>query len=87
MPLNIKDQRAHDLARRLADLTGESLTDAVRTALQERLKREEARHGSARSLKERLTEIAEHCASLPAKRNRSEDDILGYDERGLPSQW
>ncbi len=39
MPLNIKDERTHELARRLAAVTGETMTEAVRIALQERLKR------------------------------------------------
>ena len=83
MPLNIKDERTHELARRLAAVTGESMTEAVRIALQERLKRREA-SGRGRPLRERLQEIADHCAGLPVVRERSEDDILGYDERGLP---
>lgn len=86
MPLNIKDERTHELARRLAAVTGESMTEAVRIALQERLKRQEAGRG-ARPLRDRLREIAHHCASLPVVRDRTEDEILGYDERGLPGRW
>ena len=41
MALNIKDQDTHALARRLAAATGESLTEAVRTAVAERLTRVE----------------------------------------------
>lgn len=84
MPLNIKDERTHDLARRLAALTGETMTEAVRLAIQERLRREEARRSGARPLRERLREIAKHCASLPVLRDRTEDEILGYDDRGMP---
>ncbi len=83
MPLNIKDERTHELARRLAAVTGETMTEAVRNALRERLKRQVASRG-ARPLRERLQEIADHCAGLPVVRERSEDEILGYDERGLP---
>ena len=39
-PLNIKDPEVYRLARQVADLTGETLTDAVRHALRERLARE-----------------------------------------------
>ena len=50
MPLNIKDERAHELARRLAAVTGESMTAAVRAALEERLAREtRRRHGKVRA--------------------------------------
>ena len=37
MPLNIKDADTHALAKRLASLTGESLTKAVKRAIQDRL--------------------------------------------------
>ncbi len=84
MPLNIKDKRTHDLAHRLANATGETMTEAVRTALQERLTRIEASRPPGRRLADRLEEIARHCASLPVRRRRSEDEILGYDKRGLP---
>ena len=39
MSLNIKNPEAHALAARLAKKTGETLTDAVTTALRERLER------------------------------------------------
>ena len=86
MSLNIKDKRTHELARRLAALTGETMTEAVRIAVQERLDRQQARRGGP-PLGERLRKIAHHCAALPVLRRRSEDEVLGYDERGLPGRW
>lgn len=86
MSLNIKDQRTHELVRRLAALTGETMTEAVRVAVQERLKRQLAGRGG-RPLGERLREIASHCATLPGVRRRGEDETLGSDERGLPDRW
>lgn len=82
MALNIKDPKADILARRLAKLTGESITDAVGKALRERLVREERRRGRA-SLAE-LMAIARRYAAYPVVDDRSPDEILGYDERGLP---
>ncbi len=41
MALNLKNQEAEQMARQLAQLTGESLTDAIKGALKERLEREE----------------------------------------------
>jgi hypothetical protein len=36
------------------------------------------------SLRERLRRIADHCAALPVLDARSPDEILGYDEHGVP---
>ena len=83
MVLSIKDSEADRLARELADKTGESITDAVRTAIEERLARVRTRH-RGRRLADDLDEIAERCARLPVVDDRSADDILGYGENGLP---
>ncbi len=84
MPLNIKDKRTHEMAHELASATGESLTEAVRVAVQERLARVKARGRAARSLADRLNQIGVRCARQRVRRRRSEDEILGYDERGMP---
>ena len=83
MTFNIKDVDTDRLARELAAETGESLTRAVGTAVRERLERVRARRG-ARRLADELDEISARCAALPVLDDRSEDDILGYDEHGLP---
>jgi antitoxin VapB len=85
MALNIKDPAIHALARELAQATGESLTQAVRLALQERLRRVRAQQVTPlRSLAETLDDIAVRCAALPDLDTRSPEDILGYDAHGLP---
>lgn len=83
MALNIKSAKADRLARTLAARTGETITQAVERALEERLMREEGRRSSP-SLEEEILEIARRCASLPDLDTRSPDEILGYDENGLP---
>ena len=80
--LNIKDSETDRLARRLAALTGESITKAVQTAVQERLEREERQR--SRPSVEHLMAIARRCAARPVIDPRSPDEIIGYDERGLP---
>lgn len=82
MPLNIKDEEAHALARELAAATGESLTLAVKTSIEERLAR--VRHLKVLRLADQLDRIALDCASLPVLDPRSAEDILGYGETGLP---
>jgi antitoxin VapB len=84
MALSLKDGETDRLAREVAKLTGESLTEAVRTALAERLERERRKRGRSKSLVERLNEIALHCAALPDHDTRTPDEIIGYDEYGVP---
>jgi len=83
MPINIKDPRTEQSVRDLAELTGETITTAIRTAAEERLQR--VRRGRAgRSLADEILEIGRRCASLPDLDTRSPEEILGYDEHGLP---
>jgi len=84
MPLSTKHDEADRLARDLARLTGESLTEAVLNALRERLLRQRARGRKGR-LRDDLLDIGRRCAALPVKDGRPAGEILGYDERGLPS--
>jgi antitoxin VapB len=84
MSLNIKDPEADTLARKLAQATGETLTEAVTVAVKERLERLRAGR-RPRRLADELDEIAVRCASLPVLDERPEDEILGYDAHGLPS--
>ncbi len=79
MALSIKDEQADRVARELAQVTGETITEAVAVALRERLERVRARRGSRR-LADELDEIALRCAALPVLDARSEDDILGYTD-------
>ena len=84
MPLSIEDPTADQLARALAQRTGETLTEAVINALRERLEREQRKDQTGESLAEDVMEIGRHCASLPLLDSRQPDEILGYDGNGLP---
>jgi antitoxin VapB len=82
MPLNVKDEEAHSLARDLARETGESLTQAVKQALRERLDRvRRRRRGKATA--EELLAIGRRFASGVKKRPIDHAELL-YDEHGLP---
>lgn len=74
--------RLHGLARELADLTGVSVTGAVEVALREAIAR---RRAVVRAKRERIGRIARHCAALPVLDDRPIEEILGYDEVGLPN--
>lgn len=82
MALSIKDPEADRLAREVAKATGESLTTAVIQSLRERLAR--IRRPRGPRLSDELLRIARRCARLPVKDPRSDNDVLGYDEHGLP---
>jgi antitoxin VapB len=58
------------------------LTDAIINALRERLERERPDRSD---LVDRLLAIGESARTLPRLDARSDDEILGYDEHGLPS--
>lgn len=85
MSLNIKDPEAHELAKKLAAETGESMTRAVVVALRERLERVD-RLSKREGLAERLLEIGRRCASdmKPPFSSLDHGDLL-YDEQGLPT--
>lgn len=85
MPLNVKNDEAHELARELSDLTGTTITEAVTLALRDTLIRERRRRQvGQRRHREDLLRIATECAELPVLDDRSPDDILAYDEHGAP---
>src|SRR5271165_1235191 len=83
MALSIKDPEAERLARALAQRTGETLTVATRRALEERLRRigGAARRGA---LLEDLAAIRRRWSEMSVLDRRSADEIIGYDEDGLP---
>lgn len=81
MSLNIKNEKTHALAIRVAKATGEGLTEAVTVALQERL----ARIEQPDALEQELLALGRDCASRLKEPWRSVDhaEIL-YDEMGIP---
>ena len=58
MALSIKTEEADHLARMLAALAGETMTEAVTVALRKRLARERARRDAAADLPARIAEFA-----------------------------
>ena len=81
--MNIKSSEAADLAKRVSTITGETLTGAIVAALRERLERLE-RQTAVPSLVEQLREIATRAVALPTLDRRSAQEIIGYDENGIP---
>ena len=91
MALSIKDPETDRLARELAKATGESITEAIRAALRERLERERPRRrgdvaAGVRRIQERLARLrARSFSSAAMARSRSRNWIC-FCERSAP-KW
>jgi antitoxin VapB len=84
MAFNIKDEQTDALARKVAAMTGEGITQAVRSSLDYRLKELERE----RDYTNVITEIDEICsdisAHMPAGAHSLDHGELLYGEDGLP---
>jgi len=83
MALSLKDPETERLTRALAALTGETLTEAIRKALAERLERERVRRGHPGGLAGRLREIGEQCAARPDVALPATDAPPGHGAAGM----
>ena len=83
MALNIKDGRTDYLAQELAKLTGKSITEAVAEALEEKLRAERRRRGKKIN-RDEVMRLVREIGSAPVLDPRTPEEILGYDEHGLP---
>jgi antitoxin VapB len=85
MHLNIKNDEAHELAKELAELTGESMTEAVLVALRERLARERNTEERIQERMAAITAIGRDVAErLGSEWRQTDSDAWLYDENGLP---
>ena len=82
MALSIKDDEADRLAREIARTTGESLTQVVVVALKERLRR--LTPVASSDLTAEIERIGRRIQRMPILDQRTAEEILGYDENGLP---
>ena len=82
MAINIKNVEADKLVRELSELTGETITDTVIRSLRERLEREKRRQASRVpiDIESELLAVAKRYHALPSLDNRTEEEILGYDD-------
>jgi antitoxin VapB len=83
MALSIKSDEADRLARELAAATGETLTGAVVASLRERLDRVKRYAGP--SMIEQIRRLQVEARQHEIVDTRPAEEILGYDEHGLPT--
>jgi len=82
--LNIKDPEVRALAKELARRRGETMTEAVKHALREQLGSERGAGSETRRVVARVLERARRTAALPVLDPRTAEEILGYEEHGVP---
>jgi len=76
--LYVKNPAAHSLAQKVSKRMGVTLTDAVIISLQGQL-------SQSRPIdRKKVDAISTKIAALPVLDSRTEDEILGYDEFGIP---
>lgn len=83
MPISIKDRDTDAKIRDLATLTGESITDAVRIAIEQRLRRESSRRRAG--VASRLVELGITLAKQGKRVDEDANSALSYDAFGLPT--
>ena len=82
--IKIDSPEANELVQELIGYTGETTPQAIVNALRERLAREKAKQHRRRSVKDEVLRIGRECADLPVVDPGSPEEILGYDQHGLP---
>jgi antitoxin VapB len=82
--LNIKNAETERLARELARRRGTGITEAVTHALRKEVERERKspRREDKQALMRRIDQIIERFNRRPLLDDRSDDEILGYNEQG-----
>jgi antitoxin VapB len=83
MGLNIKNEEVHRLARELAAQTGETMTQAILHALEDRMARFQSAQSTEKSIK--FASVQSILATLPKAKSGAtsrHDDL--YDAQGLP---
>jgi len=83
MTLSIRDAETDKMARELAGITGENITDAVSKALEERLSKVR-RNSNIEVRKARINELLKIANENMISPPLSDDDL--YDESGLPRE-
>lgn len=83
MAMSIKNAVTETLVRKIAAETGESLTEAIQRALEERWQKLQGKRRN-RALNIQIEDLLRRVDSLPTIDSRPEDEILGYDQHGLP---
>lgn len=86
MALSIRNHEAERLARAVAEETGETITQAIVHALEEKWLRLKGRKAVS-NLFEKIMNLSDRCRKLPDEDTRTADEILGYNSQGGLDSW
>ena len=87
MGLSIKNFEVERMVREIATTRGVSMTEALRQVLAEEVDRQRAaREAEVEEKVRKVREIAARIAAMPDVSDLTDDEILGYDEDGIPSR-
>lgn len=81
MALSIKNSDVDQMARELSELTGESITEAIRQSLKERLERKTGRNRN-KTLEVDIKRIQNRMEKIQRLDHRSDEEIIGYNRDG-----
>jgi len=76
--LIIKSEATERLALQVSGETGESVAEVIQKSLEERWER------LKRQRKGQIDDLLCRVDALPSQNSQSENEILGYDENGIP---
>ena len=83
MAFHVSSETVDKKVRRLAALTGQSITDTIDSAVTKELRRMEPRKPDPNYVED-LLRMADEIGKHVRPGIKSTDDLVGYDEYGLP---
>lgn len=85
MALSVKDPETDALVRKLARRRRTSFTGAIRLAVANELAKDDRPVKDIQKIRAAVAEIQARWASTPDRDPRTAEEILGYDDNGLPT--
>ena len=82
MTVLIRDEDADRMIRQLAERTGETITDAVKGAVSEKLARTPLSQDEIAERRAKIEAILARLDAMPTVDDRSADEIIGYNDKG-----
>jgi antitoxin VapB len=85
MGLSIKNEETERLVRELARREGVGMTTAIHRAVADRLKVKAKPPRDPEAIMAAIRKIQAEISKMPILDDRADDEIIGYDEFGLPN--